>query len=131
MNYSPAMFKLKFSRMIANSFAGLLIWTAGASAAPEAFEVGPQQKDQLPRGKEADGIIGDFALRNNKIEAVISGNLPLRRANMSTFYGLDGITPGCLYDLTLRGANNDQITVFAPASQRGYVSWVRIAKDGK
>src|SRR5580692_8284357 len=101
-----------------------------AHAAPEAFEVGPAQKDQLPQGKEADGIIGDFILRNDKIEAVISGNLPLRRANMSTFYGSNGITPGCVYDLTLRGANNDQLTIFAPAQQQGAVSWVRVVKDG-
>lgn len=100
-------------------------------ANPEAFEVGPAQKDQLPRGKEADGIIGDYLLRNDKVEAVISGNLPLRRANMSTFYGSDGITPGCLYDLTLRGANNDQITIFSPAQQQGAVSWVRVIKDGR
>ena len=115
----------------AGSFACLAILAVRALAAPEAFEVGPAQKDQLPRGKEADGIIGDFVLRNDKVEAVISGNLPLRRANMSTFYGADGITPGCLYDLTLRGSNNDQLTVFAPAEQRGPVSWVRVLKDGK
>ena len=72
----------------------LLASLALAQAAPEAFEVSPDQKDQLPQGKEADGIIGDFLLRNDKIEAVISGNLTLRRANMSTFYGSDGITPG-------------------------------------
>src|SRR5262245_13260143 len=100
-------------------------------AAPEAFEVGPDQIDQLPRGKEADGIMGDFILRNDKIEAVISGNLPLRRANMSTFYGADGMTPGLLYDLTLRGANNDQITCFQPAAQQGLVSWVRVADDSE
>ena len=100
-------------------------------AAPEAFEIGPDNKDQLPRGKEADGIIGDFVLRNDKIEAVISANLPLRRANMSTFYGTNGISPGCLYDLTLRGAHNDQLTCFSPSGQQGPVSWVRVAKDGK
>ncbi len=116
--------------IVVRTFACLALLSTTALTAPEAFEVGREQKDQLPRGKEADGIIGDFVLRNNKVEAVISGNLPLRRANMSTFYGLDGITPGCLYDLTLRGANNDQITVFAPAGQRGFVSWVRVAKDG-
>ena len=99
-------------------------------AAPEAFEIGPDNKDQLPRGKEADGIIGDFVLRNDKVEAVISANLPLRRANMSTFYGTNGISPGCLYDLTLRGANNDQLTCFSPSGQQGPVSWVRVAKDG-
>ena len=29
-------------------------------AAVEAFEVGSSNTDQLPEGKEADGIIGDF-----------------------------------------------------------------------
>src|SRR6185436_490179 len=91
----------------------------------------PDKKEQLPRGKEADGIIGDFILRNDKVEAVISGDLPLRRANMSTFYGDDGITPGNLYDLTLRGANNDQLTIFQPTMQQGPVSWVRVLKDGR
>ena len=112
------------------SILALLAASLFAHAAPEAFEVGPGQRDQLPQGKEADGIIGDFLLRNDKVEAVISGNLPLRRANMSTFYGATGITPGCLYDLTLRGANNDQLTIFAPANQQGSVSWVRVVKDG-
>jgi hypothetical protein len=96
-----------------------------ALAEPEALEITAASTGQLPRGKEADGIIGDFLLRNDRVAAVISGNLPLRRANMSTFYGPDGVTPGCLYDLSLRGANNDQITVFCPASQQGAVSWVR------
>ncbi|MFM7216362.1 MAG: hypothetical protein ACKO3H_15940, partial [Verrucomicrobiota bacterium] len=67
---------------------------------PQAFEVGPANADLLPRGKEADGILGDFVLRNRHIELVVSQNAPLRRANMSTFYGTNGITPGCLYDLT-------------------------------
>ncbi len=40
-------------------------------AAPAAFAIGPDNKDQLPRGKEADGIIGDFVLRNDKVKAVI------------------------------------------------------------
>ena len=97
-----------------------------ALAKPEAIEISKDSTQLLPRGKEADAILGDFLLRNDRIEAVISGNLPLRRANMSTFYGAEGITPGCLYDLTLRGKNNDQITVFTPAFQQGPVSWVRI-----
>jgi len=110
----------------------LLLATASLlHAAPQALEVGPDQTALLPRGKEADGIIGDFLLRNDKVEAVISGNLPLRRANMSTFYGESGVTPGCLYDLTPRGKNNDQITIFGPAQQQGTVSWVRVAKDGQ
>jgi len=100
-----------------------------ALARPEAMEIGSPMTGQLPGGKEADGIIGDFLLRNDRIEAVISGNLPMRRANMSTFYGEDGITPGCVYDLTLRGRNNDQLTVFTPSFQQGPVSWVRKVEE--
>lgn len=94
--------------------------------AAEVFEVGNDQFDELPGGKEADGIVGDFVLRNDKIEAVISGNLPLRRPNMSAFYGDGNETPGCLYDLTLKGQDNDQITIFTPSTQRGVVSYVKI-----
>src|SRR5688572_588346 len=104
--------------------------TSSTYAAPEAIEVGAATADLLPRGKEADGIIGDFVLRNDRVEAVVSGNLPRRRANMSTFYGADGVTPGCLYDLTLRGSHNDQITIFCPSGQQGTVSHVRIVADG-
>ncbi|MCB1086304.1 MAG: hypothetical protein KDM63_04615, partial [Verrucomicrobiae bacterium] len=64
--------------------------------AAEAFELGEANfAAERPGGKEADSIVGDFVIRNDRISAVISGNLPLRRANMSTFYGEDGITPGC------------------------------------
>ncbi|MEC8927699.1 MAG: hypothetical protein VX705_00675, partial [Verrucomicrobiota bacterium] len=101
-----------------------------AQADTAAFEVGPNNTDQLPKGKEADGIIGDFILRNDHITAVISGNQPLRRPNMSTFYGNGGITPGCIYDLTLNDRQNDQLTIFSPGSHRGDVSHVRITKVG-
>ncbi|MCB1078196.1 MAG: hypothetical protein KDM64_10260, partial [Verrucomicrobiae bacterium] len=99
--------------------------------AAEAFELGEANfAAERPGGKEADSIVGDFVIRNDRISAVISGNLPLRRANMSTFYGEDGITPGCLYDLTLSDRANDQITIFAPLAQRGAINFVRIVKDG-
>lgn len=101
------------------------------SAAPEAFEITPDRLGDLPQGKEADGIAGDIVMRNDLVELTVSGNLPERRANMSTFYGAGGETPGCLYDLGLRGAANDQLTVFSPAGQKGAVSWVRIVKDGR
>lgn len=91
---------MNLSRLAACSSAFLLNLSVTALATPEAFEVGREHKDQLPRGQEADGSVGDFILRNHKIEAVTSGNLPLRRAHMSPFHGRDGITPGCRYDLT-------------------------------
>ncbi len=92
--------------------------------AAEVFEAALGREAELPGGKEADGIRGDFVLRSDKVEAVISANLPNRRANMSTFYGEDGISPGCLYDLTLRGADNDQLVVYGPCGH-GQVSYVR------
>ena len=98
--------------------------------AAEVFQVSPKQLDQLPKGKEADGIAGDFVLRNDKVEALISQYAPLRRANMSTFYGSGGQTPGCLYDLAPRGSDNDQITIFAPCDQRGDVSYVWMVEEG-
>lgn len=92
--------------------------------AAEVFEASLGREAELPGGKEADGIRGDFVLRNDVVEAVISQNAPLRRANMSTFYGADGVTPGCLYDLTLRGAANDQLVCYGP-SGHGEVSYVK------
>src|SRR6478672_10134321 len=110
-------------------FLSLLAYTfAIQNSQIEVFET-KHNTDLLPTGKEADGIIGDFVLRNQKIHVLISANLPLRRANMATEYAF--VTPGCLYDLDLRSAGNDQITVFRPGEQGGEVSYVRIADDGK
>jgi hypothetical protein len=103
----------------------LLLFTCLASApAAEVFEAALGREAELPKGKEADGIRGDFVLRSDKVEATISHNAPLRRANMSTFYGPDGVSPGCLYDLTLRGAANDQLVCYGPAGH-GEVSYVK------
>ena len=99
-------------------------------AVPQAFEVGPFEVDELPKGKFAEGIIGDFVLRNDKVEAVVSGNFHNRRANFKTFRGTNGVNSGDLYDLTLRGTDNDQLTIFAPDHQVGSVSWVRVVKAG-
>ena len=99
----------------------------GQRGGVEVFEIGKHNTDQLPNGKEADGIIGDFVLRNDRVEALISGSLPNRRANMSTEYRFT--TPGCLYDLDLRGAGNDQLTAFRPGDQGGDLNFVRISND--
>ncbi|MEM7697802.1 MAG: CehA/McbA family metallohydrolase [Verrucomicrobiota bacterium] len=100
------------------------------ASAAEVIEVGATEFDELPGGKEADGIVGDFVMRNDLVEVVISGNLPLRRPNMGGFYGTNGETPGIIYDLTLRGADNDQMTLFSPSSQKGPVSYVRPIDTG-
>ena len=41
------------------------------------------------------------------------------------------MTPGCLYDLTLRGTKNDQLTIFSPSKQQGRISYIRIGDDQK
>lgn len=115
--------------LVAAFLSLLALAIAAQNGGVEAVEVGKYNVDLLPGGKEADGIVGDFVLRNNKIQALISGNLPLRRANMATEYSF--VTPGCLYDLDLRGADNDQITVFRPGGQGGEVSYVRVVSNGK
>ncbi|MGD9748303.1 MAG: CehA/McbA family metallohydrolase [Verrucomicrobiales bacterium] len=119
---------MKYSGLILPSLA---VFLAGPQLkAAEAFEIGTSNVAELPAGREVDGVIGDFLLRNDKVVAVISGDLPLRRANMSTFYGPDGITPGCLYDLSERGKSNDQLTAFCPLLQRGPINHIRLVKDG-
>lgn len=105
-----------------------LLVISTALAAPQAIEIGKENVKDLPGGREADGIIGDFVLRNDRIEAVISGNLPNRKANMGTLW--EAATPGCLYDLCPRGSNNDQLTYLGPGRQCGPLSSVRIIKDG-
>ena len=98
-------------------------------ASPEAFEVSESLFSELPGGKEADGIVGDFILRNDLVEAVIAQNAPFRKANMGTFWGANGSTQGCLYDLSLRGSDNDQITIFSPLGLRGGVSYVKVLEE--
>ena len=97
----------------------------------EVIEISPSNTDDLPGGKEADGIIGDFVLRNSNVEVTIGGSAPNRKANMGAFWGPNGVTPGCLYDFTLRGTNNDQLTIFSPSKQQGRVSYVKIGEDQK
>ena len=71
--------------------------------------------------------IGDFVLRNEHIQALVSGNLPLRRANMSTEYAFP--TPGSLYDLDMRGADNDQLFGDADADELNGKSRSRISSS--
>ncbi|MAE75540.1 MAG: hypothetical protein CMJ85_01570 [Planctomycetes bacterium] len=108
------------------SAAALLViaGAAGAQNAAEIVEIHHHNTSWLPRGKEADGIIGDFVMRNRHIEATVAGNQPDRKANMMTHW--DVATPGCLYDLCVRGSGNDQLTWLGPGNLAGPLSSVRI-----
>lgn len=120
--------RVRGSTVVIAALAVMAIDGSLLASPPEAIEIGPDRVSELPRGKEADGIIGDFVIRNDRIEATVSGNLPLRKANMSTNYRAP--TAGCLYDLAVRGSGNDQLTNLAPGNLEGLLSSVRVVEDG-
>ncbi|MAN36822.1 MAG: hypothetical protein CMI21_04230 [Opitutae bacterium] len=67
-------------------FLALLGASPSTSAKVEVHEISKNNVELLPGGKEADGIIGDFVLRNNLIECVIGGSADNRKANMGAFW---------------------------------------------
>lgn len=62
-----------------------------------------------PSGKEADWILGDHLLRNDRIVAVIAAPGPTRHANMTVKN-----VGGCIVDLTEVSTPNDQLSAFYP-----------------
>jgi len=62
-----------------------------------------------PAGKEADWIDGDTLLQNDRIVAVVAAGRGDRHANMTVRN-----VGGCVIDLTLRDAPNDQLSCFYP-----------------
>ena len=114
--------------LIAGLFMLLITWASMAQRdRADAFQISRDNVDQMPSGKEADGLPGDFVLRNNKIHALVSGTQPFRRANMTTDYS--SVLQGCLYDLDLRDAGNDQLTALRPGGESGYLSRVAIVDE--
>ena len=120
---------MRIRPVLVTVFLILLVWGSSAQRdRAEAFEVGRDQTDQMPAGKEADGLPGDFVLRNDKVHALVSGAQPFRRANMTTEYA--SVLQGCLFDLDLRGGANDQLTALRPGGESGELSFVRVVSDG-
>ena len=64
-----------------------------------------------PDGKEADWILGDHILRNDRIVAVIGDTLPTRHANMTVRN-----VGGAIIDLTTVGDPNDQLGCYWPGN---------------
>ncbi|RIK73565.1 MAG: hypothetical protein DCC68_24635 [Planctomycetota bacterium] len=72
-------------------------------------------KGIAPAGKEADWILGDHVMRNDKIVAVFGNPIPTRNANMTVKN-----VGGCIIDLTERDRPNDQLSAYYPGGG-GYV----------
>ena len=64
-----------------------------------------------PKGKEADWIIGDYVIRNDRIVAVIAKPVQTRNANMTVRN-----VAGAVIDLTFRHRSNDQLSCFYPGA---------------
>ncbi len=85
-------------------------FAARPAAAVELIQLNETNWDEaVPQGKEVDCIYGDWALRNDKIVAVIAAAVHGRNANMTV-----RSVGGALIDLTERNLQSDQLSAYYP-----------------
>ncbi|MEO1991125.1 MAG: CehA/McbA family metallohydrolase [Pirellulales bacterium] len=82
------------------------------------------EEEGPPRGKEADWIIGDHLIKNDRIIAVIGATKPTRHANMTVKN-----VGGCIIDLTAISQQNDQLSAYYPLG--GVASYTTTSVLGK
>ncbi len=68
-----------------------------------------------PPGKEADAVLGDYVLKNDKIWAIVAQPAKWRNANMTV-----KSVGGCLIDFTTIVRPNDQLSAFFPTMRRTF-----------
>ena len=81
--------------------------------AADVFRITRENRAALPAGKEADGRIGDWLIRNDRVVAVVGDAAPERDANQMT-----ESVQGAVLDFTTRKDNNDQLTAYYPMGYR-------------
>ncbi|MEN0052410.1 MAG: CehA/McbA family metallohydrolase [Mucilaginibacter sp.] len=81
--------------------------------AAEIIRLNKNNLDLLPKGKEVDGMIGDWVMKNDKVVAVIANAAFDREANQMV-----SSIQGAVIDFTTLAQNNDQLTVFYPQGAR-------------
>jgi hypothetical protein len=94
----------------------LLLWLSVVSpaAGAELAVLSNENWDRLaPAGKEADAILGDLALRSDRLQVVIGQPLPGRNANLTVRQ-----VGGAVIDLTVVERPNDQLGAFYPGMRR-------------
>src|ERR1700744_115888 len=94
----------------------LALWAIVMRAPVQAGEIVRVSRDNralLPHGKEADGMTGDWLIRNDKVTAVIGAASPYREANQMV-----SSIQGAVIDFTSRAADNDQLVVYYPQGAR-------------
>ena len=82
-------------------------------SAGEIIRIDSRNKQLLPKGKEVDGMIGDWIMKNDKVIAVIAAAYPDREANQMV-----SSIQGAVIDFTTLTANNDQLVVYYPQGAR-------------
>lgn len=81
--------------------------------ASEIIRLTKNNLNLLPKGKEVDGMIGDWVMKNDKVVAVIANASFDREANQMV-----SSIQGAVIDFTTLAENNDQLTVFYPQGAR-------------
>ena len=89
------------------------ITTIQSLSAGEVIRIDGRNKHLLPKGKEVDGMIGDWIMKNDKSVAVIAAAYPDREANQMV-----SSIQGAVIDFTTLASNNDQLVVFYPQGAR-------------
>lgn len=79
----------------------------------EVIQLTKDNLNLLPKGKERDGMAGDWIIKNDKVIAVLGAAAPDREANQMV-----SSIQGCVIDFTSFEDNNDQLTVFYPQGAR-------------
>jgi hypothetical protein len=92
----------------------LVLLTPAPAVAAELAVLTNGNWDRLaPDGKEADCILGDYALRSDRLMVVVCQPLPTRNANMTVRE-----VGGAVIDLTRTDHPNDQLSAFYPGKRR-------------
>jgi hypothetical protein len=99
-------------RTIVPALAAALLFTAAGRGAELAVLTNANWERLAPDGKEADCILGDYALRSDRLWVVVAQPLPGRHANMTVRQ-----VGGCVIDLTLTDRPNDQLSAFYPGKR--------------
>lgn len=90
-----------------------LVTSVQAVYAGEIIRLTKNNLNLLPKGKEVDGMIGDWVMKNGKVIAVIGHAYPDREANQMV-----SSVQGAVIDFTSLAQNNDQLTVYYPQGAR-------------
>lgn len=98
---------------------------AWVQAAPEVLVVNADSLAALPGGKEADGILGDFVLRNDRISVLIAAATRARRGSMTL-----GPCSGALLDASPRDQRKDHWIALYPGSHEWPMTVATLVKDG-